>query len=77
MSKFVSKSPCIDVCKFRDGLCRACGRTRTEKKEWKALPAVARDAIWQRVLTTHGTGAEKHARELRRRFEKARRKAGS
>ena len=74
MSKYIAKSPCIDVCKFDDGICRACGRTRSEKKEWKALPAIARDAIWQRVMTSHGTGRHKHARALRKRYEKARSK---
>lgn len=28
-------SPCIDICKDRDGVCIACGRTKKEEKAWK------------------------------------------
>ncbi|MGB1838030.1 DUF1289 domain-containing protein, partial [Marinobacter adhaerens] len=34
----VTKKPCIDVCEFnKKAICKACGRTRQEKKEWKQL----------------------------------------
>lgn len=41
------KSPCIGVCKFEPvtGLCKACYRTRVEKRDWKRLPETAQSAI--------------------------------
>lgn len=40
-----TKNPCVDVCKFSDGVCIACGRTREEKKMWKRLSDEEKIAI--------------------------------
>ncbi|OLU17316.1 MULTISPECIES: DUF1289 domain-containing protein [unclassified Pseudomonas] len=31
------KDPCISVCKFDDGICLGCGRSKAEIKAWKKL----------------------------------------
>lgn len=41
----LTKNPCLDVCKFSDGVCIACGRTREEKKMWKRLSDEEKIAI--------------------------------
>jgi hypothetical protein len=70
MSEFLRKNPCVDLCKFKGGVCRACGRTKAEKKQWKRLPPSERHAIWQRILESHGTGRGKRAAALRERHAK-------
>lgn len=71
----VTKKPCIDICEFdKKAICKACGRTRQEKKEWKQLSAGEKQAIWERILASHGTGKGKHPRALRELYEKGRRK---
>ena len=70
MSDYLTKNPCIDICKFRAGVCRACGRTKAEKKSWKSLPKAQRHAIWERILESHGAGNGKRAGALRKRYEK-------
>lgn len=71
----VTKKPCIDICEFnKQAVCKACGRTRQEKKQWKQLSAEDKQAIWQRILVSHGSGKSKHARALQDLYEKARRK---
>ncbi|CAH0140744.1 MULTISPECIES: DUF1289 domain-containing protein [unclassified Pseudomonas] len=31
------KDPCISVCKFDEGICLGCGRSKAEIKAWKKL----------------------------------------
>jgi len=40
-------NPCIGVCKFdaATGLCKACFRTRDERKTWKGVSDESRNAI--------------------------------
>lgn len=45
----LTKNPCLDVCKFSDGVCIACGRTREEKKMWKRLSDEEKTAINARL----------------------------
>ncbi|MCL7945436.1 DUF1289 domain-containing protein [Marinobacter sp. ATCH36] len=71
----VTKKPCIDICEFnKKEICKACGRTGQEKKEWKQLSADEKHAIWTRILDSHGSGKGKNPRALRELFEKAKRK---
>lgn len=71
----VTKKPCIDVCEFdKKAVCRACGRTRQEKKNWKQLAPDEKQAIWTRILESHGSARGKHPRALRDLYEKARQK---
>lgn len=71
----VTKKPCIDECEFnRKDICKACGRTHQEKKEWKRLSDDEKQAIWTRILASHGSGKGKQPRALRELYEKARRK---
>lgn len=75
MTKPVTKKPCIDECEFnKKDICKACGRTHQEKKEWKRLSAEEKQAIWQRILVSHGSGKGKHPRALRALYEKAKHK---
>ncbi|MBO3274375.1 DUF1289 domain-containing protein [Pseudomonas schmalbachii] len=39
------KSPCIKVCKFDEGICLGCGRTREEIKGWKKLDHLGQQAV--------------------------------
>jgi len=66
----LTKNPCIDFCAFKEGVCRACGRTKAEKKRWKDLPKETRDSIWSRIMATHGTNKGKRGRALRARHTK-------
>jgi predicted Fe-S protein YdhL (DUF1289 family) len=75
MDTLLTKNPCIDVCAFDDGTCTACGRTKKEKKRWKALPPEERNRIWARIMESHGTGKGKHRKALRARHAKVSRKA--
>lgn len=75
MPELVTKKPCIDICEFRQSVCKACGRTQAEKKGWKQLSAEEKQAVWDRILQTHGKGDSKNAQALRARYEKGRRKA--
>lgn len=71
----VTKKPCIDICEFnKQAVCKACGRTRQEKMQWKQLSPEDKQAIWRRILVSHGSGKGKHARALQALYEKARRK---
>ena len=71
----VTKKPCIDVCEFnKKAICKACGRTRQEKKEWKQLSPEQKQAIWTRILESHGSGKGKNPRALRELYEKAKKK---
>lgn len=76
MPDFITKKPCIDICEFnKHDICKACGRTQTEKKSWKRLSAKDKQAIWDRVLGSHGSGSSKQARALRALYHKAQEKA--
>jgi len=71
----VTKKPCIDVCEFnKKAICKACGRTRQEKKEWKQLSPEQKQAIWTRILESHGSGKGKNPKALRELYEKAQKK---
>lgn len=72
-TKPVTKKPCIDICEFnKKDICKACGRTRQEKKEWKRLSDDEKQAICQRILVSHGSGKGKQPSALRELYEKAR-----
>lgn len=76
VSGHLTKSPCVDVCKFdKHKHCKACGRTKAEKKHWKDLAAAEKHAIWERILRTHASGRGKKARLLRERYERVSRSA--
>lgn len=76
MQPLVTKKPCIDLCEFsKAGECRACGRSEREKKQWKKLSAEEKQAIWERILHSHGQGKSKQAKALRKRYSKGVEKA--
>lgn len=76
MYELLTKNPCIDVCEFnKKNICKACGRTKQEKKEWKRLDAETRHEIWLRILKTHGNSDKRKARKLHERYKKARQAA--
>jgi predicted Fe-S protein YdhL (DUF1289 family) len=68
----ITKKPCIDFCEFnKKGVCKACGRTRQEKKQWKQLSPDEKHEIWARILKSHGSGKGKYPKALRDLYEKA------
>ncbi|TVP53306.1 MAG: DUF1289 domain-containing protein [Halomonadaceae bacterium] len=72
MTPLVTKKPCIDICEFnKRGECKACGRTQAERKQWKQLPDEDKQAIWERVLVSHGQGKSAQAKALQKRYRKA------
>ena len=72
MSEFITKKPCIDICNFnKHEICKACGRTREEKKSWKRLSPQQKQAIWDRVLASHGSGTGKKAKALKKLYRQA------
>ena len=74
--ELLTKNPCIDICEFnKKKVCKACGRTKQEKKEWKNLSKQEKHQIWLRILETHARGNKKKARKLRERYDKVRRSA--
>jgi predicted Fe-S protein YdhL (DUF1289 family) len=76
MPDFITKKPCIDICEFnKHDICKACGRTHAEKKSWKRLSAQDKQAIWDRVLASHGSGPGKQAKALRALYHKAQAKS--
>ncbi|WP_022961669.1 DUF1289 domain-containing protein [Halopseudomonas pelagia] len=78
MSDYITKKPCIDICKFnRHDICKACGRTYEEKKSWKRLSDQDKQAIWTRVLNSHGSGSGKAAKALRTLYHNAQDRAAS
>lgn len=78
MADFITKKPCIDICEFnKQHVCKACGRTQEEKKSWKRLSDQDKQAIWTRVLQSHGSGSGKEAKALRALYRKAREKAAT
>lgn len=76
MPEFITKKPCIDICEFnKHDICKACGRSHEEKKTWKRLSDEQKQAIWIRVLASHGSGPGKQATALRALYRKAQDKA--
>ncbi len=76
MPDFITKKPCIDICEFnKHDICKACGRTHEEKKSWKRLSDEDKQAIWTRVLASHGSGTTKQEKALRALYRKAQEKA--
>lgn len=71
MSGLLTKNPCVDVCEFKKKVCKACGRTKAEDKNWKHLSHREKHAVWMRIMDSHGQGDKKKARLLRARYEKA------
>ncbi|MEX0951916.1 MAG: DUF1289 domain-containing protein [Gammaproteobacteria bacterium] len=66
-----TRNPCIDICKFnKKNICKACGRTKAEKKNWKDLSAGEKHAVWERILVSHGSSDKKKSRKLRARHDK-------
>ncbi|MCS3903704.1 putative Fe-S protein YdhL (DUF1289 family) [Methylohalomonas lacus] len=77
MYELLTKNPCIDICEFnKKNICKACGRTKAEKKGWKNLSKQEKHAVWLRILETHASGDKKKARKLRARYEKVSRASG-
>lgn len=75
MSEPITKKPCIDMCDFdKHQICKACGRTHEEKKSWKRLAPEQKQAIWHRILGSHGSGGSKEAKALRDLYRKAKKK---
>jgi len=74
--ELLTKNPCIDICEFnKKKVCKACGRTKQEKKQWKEMSKQDKHQVWLRILETHARGDKKKARKLRERYEKVRRLA--
>jgi len=48
------ESPCVSVCRMKDGLCEGCGRTLGEIAEWSAATDDRRRAILARIASAHG-----------------------
>lgn len=71
MSGLLTKNPCIDDCTFKKKVCKGCGRTKSEEKNWKHLSKQEKHAVWLRILETHGTSEKKQGRQLLERYEKA------
>tara|TARA_B100000989_G_C19526190_1_gene466972 strand:+ start:2195 stop:2362 length:168 start_codon:yes stop_codon:yes gene_type:complete len=42
-------SPCISICKVKDGLCIGCGRTLKEIASWTAMTREQRQEILGRI----------------------------
>lgn len=75
MSELITKKPCIDLCDFnKHQICKACGRTHGEKKSWKRLSPEQKQAVWHRILASHGSGASKESKALRALYRKAEKK---
>lgn len=78
MANLISKKPCIDMCDFnKHDVCKACGRTHEEKKSWKRLSDHDKQAIWTRILASHGNGPGKPAKALRALYRKAQDRAAN
>ncbi len=48
-------SPCIGLCKAKDGLCLGCGRTLTEIGRWSAMESDAQLAVMAELDGTRST----------------------
>lgn len=45
------ESPCVNICRMKDGLCEGCGRTLGEIAEWSMATDERRRAILARIAT--------------------------
>jgi predicted Fe-S protein YdhL (DUF1289 family) len=43
------ESPCVNICRMKDGLCEGCGRTLGEIAEWSMATDDRRQAILARI----------------------------
>ncbi|WP_423604979.1 DUF1289 domain-containing protein [Sphingomonas sp. MS122] len=43
------ESPCVSICRMKDGLCEGCGRTLDEIAEWSSATDARRRAILARI----------------------------
>ena len=45
------QTPCVGLCSTTfDAICRGCGRSADEVRDWLWLDDAARAAVWQRLL---------------------------
>ena len=52
-SQSLAESPCIVVCsatQWGDAICKGCGRTATEIRDWAILPSVYRKLVVIRAI---------------------------
>jgi len=45
------QSPCVNICRMKDGLCEGCGRTLGEIAEWSMATDDRRRAILARIAS--------------------------
>ena len=45
------KSPCVKICTLEDGVCKGCGRTQDEIREWVIMTDNQREKIMERLKT--------------------------
>ena len=45
------KSPCVKICKLENGVCKGCGRTQDEIREWVIMTDSQREVIMERLKT--------------------------
>ena len=43
------ESPCVNVCKLKNGVCGACGRTQDEIRDWVIMTDEQRKNIMERL----------------------------
>ncbi|MDE1928354.1 MAG: DUF3717 domain-containing protein, partial [Burkholderiales bacterium] len=48
-------APCIAICSTNQGdaVCKGCGRTHDEVRDWPALSPAAKRAVWRRITMDH------------------------
>ena len=52
-SQSLDDNPCIGICsatQWGDAICRGCGRTATEIRDWNTLPSISRKLIVLRAV---------------------------
>ena len=52
-SQSLAESPCIGVCsatQWGDAICKGCGRTSTEIRDWAVLPSVYKKLVVIRAI---------------------------
>ena len=47
------ETPCIKICKLKNGVCYGCGRTTTEIANWSKYTTEERSKIIGRLSTVH------------------------
>ena len=45
------KSPCVKICKIKNGICIGCGRSQDEIREWVIMTDSQREEIMARLKT--------------------------